>query len=234
MWPTPSCPSIHQERAQRDETVRHHMPFEGTAMSAEAALHAAIMERGRIEGTLLRVDDFLNHRVDPVLMRQIGEDLADRFRAHGPDLLLTAEASGIPPATACAFALDVPMVYAKKFLGPGDRRAFFREVVSPTRGTEYRVEVSRRVLEAGRRVLIIDDFLSGGRTAEALGEITEEAASEVVGFGFVIEKAFAGGRARLEAHAWHVAAIARVLSLQGGRIDLEPIAEKGGETAPPG
>jgi xanthine phosphoribosyltransferase len=198
------------------------------------ALRAAILEQGRVEGSLLKVDGFLNHRVEPGLMRAIGIDLASRFAPAAPDLLLTAEASGIPPALACAFALDVPIVYAKKFLGVGDRRAFFREVVSPTRGAEYRVEVSRRVLEAGRRVLIIDDFLSGGRTAEALGEITEEAASEVVGFGFVIEKTFARGRERLEAHGWRIEALARVASLRGGRIELESRTDVPGERAPPG
>lgn len=192
------------------------------------ALRRAIVERGRIEGTLLKVDDFLNHRVEPNLMRSIGEDLANRFRDRGPDLVLTAEASGIPPGLACAFALDVPVVYAKKFLGIGDRNAFWREVASPTKGTEYRVEVSRRVLGAGLRVLIVDDFLSGGRTAEALGQITEEAASEVVGLAFVIEKSFAGGRRRLEEHGWRVEALARVASLDGGRIQLEDRGEPTG------
>ncbi len=186
-------------------------------------LRAAILERGRVEGSLLKVDDFLNHRVDPALMQIIGEDMAARFADADPDLVLTAEASGIPPGLACAFHLGIPMIYAKKFLGVGDRHAFFRDVISTTKGTEYRVEVSRRVFEAGRRVLVVDDFLSGGRTAEALGEITEEAASEVVGLAFVIEKAFAGGREKLEAHAWRVDSLAVINSMQAGAIDLAPL-----------
>jgi xanthine phosphoribosyltransferase len=198
--------------------------------SGTAALHRAILERGRVEGALLKVDDFLNHRVDPGLMRAIGDDLAARFGPASPDLVLTAEASGIPPGLACAFALEIPVVYAKKFLGVGDRNAFFRDVASPTKGTEYRVEVSRRVLGAGLRVLIVDDFLSGGRTAEALGEITEEAASEVAGLGFVIEKTFAGGRRRLEGHGWRIEALAEVTSLEGGRVELRaPRQTTGGE-----
>jgi len=196
------------------------------------ALHRAILERGRVEGTLLKVDDFLNHRVDPLLMRSIGEEFADRFRRASPDLVLTAEASGIPPGLACGFALDLPVVYAKKFLGVGDRHAFFRDVASPTKGTEYRVEVSRRVLGAGLRVVIIDDFLAGGRTAEALGEITEEAASEVVGLGFVIEKTFSGGRTRLERHGWQVDSLAAVSSLEAGRVELAEPAP--GVGPPPG
>ena len=181
---------------------------------------AAIREYGRVESGLLKVDDFLNHRVDPELISVIGADLADRFRPLAPDLVLTAEASGIPPGLACALALEVPMVYAKKYLGPGDRRAFCREVMSPTKGTEYRVEVARRALGAGLRVLIVDDFLAGGRTAEALGEITEEAACTVLGLAFVIEKTFQEGRSRLERHGWSVDSLAKVASLSGGKVVL--------------
>jgi xanthine phosphoribosyltransferase len=183
-------------------------------------LRRAILERGRVEGDLLKVDDFLNHRVDPALITAVGTDLAERFRAASPDLVLTAEASGIAPALACALDLDVPMVFAKKFLGPGDRQAHAREVKSPTRSVEYRVEVARRTLSPGLRVLVVDDFLAGGRTAEALGEIAEEAGCSVTGLGFVIEKTFLPGRDRLERHDWRVEALAAVSSLAEGRVSL--------------
>lgn len=181
-------------------------------------LRAAVEREGRVEGPLLMVDRFLNHRVDPDLMSAIGADLAGRFAAARPDVIVTAEASGIPPAMSSASRLAIPFIYAKKYLGPGDRHVFFREVMSPTRGTEYRVEVSKRVLEAGLRLLIVDDFLAGGRTAEALGEIAEEAACTVAGFGFAIEKRFSGGRARLEAHGWRVESLLAIESLHGGRV----------------
>jgi xanthine phosphoribosyltransferase len=181
-------------------------------------LRAAIMAWGRVDGTLLRVDDFLNHRVDPDLIVAVGNSLAERFIAAHPDVVLTAEASGIAPALACALRLRLPMVFAKKYLGPGGRDVYFREVLSPTRGMEYRVEVSRRALSPGLRVLIIDDFLAGGRTAEALGEIAEQATCLVTGLGFAIEKTFEEGRRRLAAHGWRVEALARIASLGGGRI----------------
>lgn len=182
-----------------------------------AALRRAVEERGRIEGPLVRVDDFLNHRVEPDLMQAIGADLAARWVA--PDLVLTAEASGIAPALATATALAVPMIYAKRYPRVhSDRRAFVREVTSPTKGTEYRVEVAHRVLPPGTRVLIIDDFLSGGRTAEALGDIVEESGGSVVGLGFVIEKVFVGGRARLEARGWRVDSLVRILSIDDGLV----------------
>ncbi|MBU1494440.1 MAG: phosphoribosyltransferase family protein [Actinomycetota bacterium] len=183
-------------------------------------LREAVITDGRVMGSLLLVDGFLNHRVDPPLLDAIGADLAERFAPAGPDVVVTAEASGIPPALTCAVHLGVPMVYAKKYLGPGDRNVFFREVVSPTRGAEYRVEIARRVLGAGSRVLIVDDFLAGGRTAEALGEIAVEAACRVVGFGFAIEKRFTGGRSRLESHGWRVEALITVTSLEAGVVAL--------------
>jgi xanthine phosphoribosyltransferase len=183
-------------------------------------LRRAVLERGRVDGPILRVDDFLNHRVEPRLMTAIGADLAARFQAAAPELVLTAEASGIPPALAAAQVLDVPMVYAKKFVGRGNPEVFARDVPSTTKGTEYRVEVSRRALRPGLRVLIVDDFLSGGRTAVALGEITEESGATVAGLGFVIEKRFAGGRDRLAPHGWAIDALVTVASLDGGRIAL--------------
>lgn len=181
-------------------------------------LRAAILRWGRVEGTMLKVDDFLNHRVDPDLIVAVGDALAERFAAPAPDMVLTAEASGIAPALTCALRLRIPMVFAKKYLGPGGRDVHFREVYSPTRGTEYRVEVFRRALSPGLRVLVIDDFLAGGRTAEALGDIAEEAGCLVAGLGFVIEKTFQDGRRRLNAHGWPVDSLARVASLDGGRI----------------
>jgi xanthine phosphoribosyltransferase len=186
-----------------------------------ALLRTAIFERARVEGTLLKVDDFLNHRVDPGIIAAVGADLAERFAASAPSVVLTAEASGIAPALACALRLRVPMVFAKKYLGPGGREVYTREVYSPTRGMEYRVEVARRALPPGELILVVDDFLAGGRTAEALGEISEEAGGTVAGLGFAIEKTFQEGRARLLAHGWRVEALARITSLEAGRVTLE-------------
>ncbi len=158
--------------------------------------------------------------MEPQVIDTVGTQVAETLRPHKPDLLLTAEASGIPPALVAGIRLGVPVLYAKKYLGPGNRYTFAREVSSPTKGTEYRVEVARHLLEPGLRVVVVDDFLAGGRTAEALGEIAEEAGCSVVGTLFVIEKTFTGGRARLESHGWPVWSLIRIASLRGGEIEL--------------
>ena len=179
-------------------------------------LTATVAARARIEGELLLVDEFLNHRVEPDIIHAVGVQFAERFGTARPDVVLTSEAGGIAPALACAAEMGLPMIYAKKYVGPGNRYTYAREVASPTKGTEYRVEVARRVLLPGTKVLIVDDFLSRGRTAEALGDIAEEASCELVGFGFVIEKTFQGGRRRLEDRGWHVESLVIVESMTDG------------------
>jgi len=178
------------------------------------------MARARVEGSLVMVDDFINHKVEPAVMRMVGVELANAYRVAAPQLILTAEASGIPPAAATADALGIPYVYAKKYLGTGNRYTFFREVSSPTKGIEYRVEVQRRMLEPGQRVLVIDDFLSGGRTAQALGEIVEEAGCDLVGTGFIIEKTFMEGRGILDRRGWRVHSLVRIASIADGIVHL--------------
>lgn len=183
-------------------------------------LRQTVLDRARVEGSLVMVDDFINHRVEPAVMRTVGADLAAAYRDLAPQLILTAEASGIPPAAAVGDALGIPYVYAKKYLGTGSRYTYYREVTSPTKGTEYRVEVARRLLEPGLRVLVVDDFLSGGRTAMALGEITEEAGCELVGFGFIIEKSYMAGRRMLDERGWRVHSLVRIAGVDAGKVTL--------------
>ncbi|MEA2023657.1 MAG: phosphoribosyltransferase family protein [Actinomycetota bacterium] len=178
---------------------------------------AIVEERGRVAGDLVLVDDFLNHRVDPVIIDDIGRQIAEHFADLKPDLIVTAEASGIPPAMATARYLPLPVVYAKKYHSIGERDTFVREVHSPTKGVEYRIEVARRALESGGRAVIIDDFLAGGRTAQSLGQIVEEAGCDIVGYAFVIEKQFAGGRDVLESNGWDVWSLVEIAGIADGK-----------------
>lgn len=200
--------------------------------SADAAIRAALvapypplLERIRAEATviddrILKIDHFLNHRIEPALMRGIGEALAERLAPLRPDLLLTAEASGIAPALATAIALGAPLVYAKKYSPDVEAPALSRLVPSPTRGGSARLVVSARYLPAGSRVVLVDDFLANGRTAVALAEIVADAGAALVAAAFVVEKLFQHGRAGLEALGIPVGALAQVERLEAGRVVL--------------
>ncbi|HDH03409.1 MAG TPA: xanthine phosphoribosyltransferase, partial [Actinobacteria bacterium] len=164
-------------------------------------LQTRIAEEATVKGDIVLVDHFLNHRVDPEVMLEVGKRVKALAEGLEPDVILTAEASGIPPAMAASLATGIPMIYAKKYVTPGERTSYWREVSSTTKGFEYRIEVRDHVLSGGR-VLIVDDFLNQGRTALALGEIVEEAGGEVLGVVFVVEKSWVGGRQRIEERGW--------------------------------
>jgi xanthine phosphoribosyltransferase len=177
-------------------------------------LKSTIRTQGRVEGDLVMVDGFLNHRVDVALMGDIGTWLAE---AIGPcDAIVTSEASGIAPAFATATALRVPMVFAKKRPGtpPGP---ISRSVHSPTKGDTPWLHISPGALEGLERVAIVDDFLSRGRTAAALVEMLEESTLDVVCVGFCIEKAYQGGRALIEDLGVRVVSAAVVSGIENGR-----------------
>ncbi len=177
-----------------------------------------LIERIRLEGriigdTILRVDGFLNHRVDPILMRKIGERFALLFKDEKVCLVLTLEASGIPPALFTAFALNVPMLFARKrkpiTLG---ERVLERRITSRTKLEETTITLSGDYISRGDRVLIIDDFLATGETIKALCEMVEEAKGEVIGIGVCIEKTFQRGRDRLQ--GYRIESLAKVDSLK--------------------
>ena len=76
-----------------------------------------------------------------------------------------------------------------------------RETASVEYALEYGIdalEVHSDALAGGSRVLVHDDLLATGGTAEACCRLVEAAGAEVVGCGFLVELGFLGGRARLE------------------------------------
>jgi xanthine phosphoribosyltransferase len=161
----------------------------------------AVRERSHIRDGLVIVDTFVNHKIDPVLMRSCGEWLARELGQA--DVVVTSEASGIAPALAAATALGVPMVFAKKRPKPSEG-SIARQVVSPTKGDRSWLEIKPHVLEGIHTAVVVDDFLSAGRTALTLSELLSEAGVQILGLGFAIEKTWTGGRKLLEDHGFRV------------------------------
>ena len=163
---------------------------------------------------ILKVDSFMNHQIDPVLMSSIGEEFARRFAGLNPTRILTAESSGIAPALATGMILKVPIVFARKKKPVTMAEKDFRESAkSHTKGGVVDLVVSSEYLSDSDRVLILDDFLSTANTINALARLVKASGASLIGIGAVIEKSFEGGRAALEGIEVPVVSLAIIESL---------------------
>jgi xanthine phosphoribosyltransferase len=183
-------------------------------------LQERISREGKNLGNgILKVDGFINHQVDPVLMDACGRELAQRFRSIGATKVLTAEISGIAPAVATAYHLNLPVVYARKTkpITMPDQ-VFLTLSPSHTKGRMVELIVSPEYLGHGERVLSIDDFLATGATILGLVRLAQTAGSTVVGIGALIEKTFEGGRDTLSVLEVPVVALVQITSMEGNQI----------------
>ncbi len=185
-------------------------------------LQERILKDGVVKpGNVLKVDSFLNHQMDIQLMEKIGKEFYRRFQYANVTKVLTIEASGIAVAYPVAREFGVPMVYAKKTKSINiDGDLYIAEVESFTKKEKNRVIVSKKFLNPGDRVLIIDDFLANGCAMQGLISIVESADAEVVGLGVAIEKGFQDGGHRMRNLGYQLESLAIVESMdaQTGEI----------------
>lgn len=171
-------------------------------------------------GGILKVDSFINHQIDPNLMKAIAVEFVRRFADVNANKILTIEASGIAPAVMLGALLDLPVVYVKKKKPSTMKNILAAKVFSFTKQREYDVVVSRDFLTANDRVLFIDDFLAYGNAAMGIIDLVRQAGAQLVGMGVIIEKAFQKGREVIEREGVRVEALAIVESLDDGKIQL--------------
>ena len=186
-------------------------------------LREAIEKYGQgIGQDVVKVDMFLNHRIETGLLFRMGEELANRFRADKPDLVLTVEASGIALALTAARALgDVPVVFAKKgatvLESPDVAQA---KVYSFTHKRENVIRVEKKYLPQGSRVLIVDDFLADGQACSGMMALCAQTSCQVIGIGIGIEKGFMPGGKNLREMGVKLSSLAVVTGIEDGKILL--------------
>ena len=183
-------------------------------------LQERIRREGRVlPGNIVKVDGFLNHRVDTRLLEDIADEFAKYFDTSKITVVLTAEASGIALATICAQKYGVPMLFAKKAKSDNIESGLYQsEVFSYTYKKRVTLLVSQEWLNADDHVLIIDDFLANGKAMKGLLDVCSQAGATVGGIGICIEKGFQPGGAELRAAGYKLASLAIVDSMTDDQL----------------
>ena len=185
------------------------------------ALKERILRDGKcFEGGILKVDNFINHQMDPILMKSMAVEFVRRFARTDINKIITVEASGIAPAIMVGYLLELPVVFAKKKTPSTMERMLLTQVYSFTKQRSYDVCVSSDYLQPGDKVLFIDDFLANGNAAKGIMDLVTQAGAELVGMGFLIEKAFQHGGDELRAAGIHVESLAIIESLDHCEIKI--------------
>ena len=184
------------------------------------ALKDRILREGRVlPGGIIKIDGFLNHRVDTALMGDIADEFARLFDVSQVTLVLTAEASGIALATVCAERYGVPMVFAKKAKSDNIEGGLYQsDIFSYTYKKKVTLLVAQDWISPDDRVLIIDDFMANGEAMRGLIDIVGKAGAELVGIGVAVEKGFQHGGDRLREAGYDLRSLAIIDSTEDGKI----------------
>jgi len=164
-------------------------------------LKQRIREEGKVlPGNVIKVDGFLNHRVDTGLLRQIAGEFRRRLDVTKATVILTAEASGIALAAICADEFGLPMIFAKKAKSDNIEGGLYTsDIFSYTYKKKVTLLVSKEWLKPTDKVLIVDDFMANGEAMRGLCDIVREAGAELIGIGVAVEKGFQHGGDRIRA-----------------------------------
>ena len=141
---------------------------------------------------------------DPEGFAAVIRSLSDRYRDMNIELVAGIDARGFIIGAPLAIELGqgfVPIRKAGKLPG---------ETISQTYDLEYgtdKVEIHSDVIETGARVLVVDDLIATGGTAEAAVTLIERAGGEIVECAFVVDLPDLGGRGRLENNGKRVHAL---------------------------
>ncbi|GKQ43135.1 xanthine phosphoribosyltransferase [Companilactobacillus sp. RD055328] len=186
-------------------------------------LEEKIKKDGRVLGAdILKVDSFLNHQIDPVLMKKMGEEFYNEFKNQNVTKIITVESSGIAPAVMAGLSFNKPVVFARKHKSLTLKDDLYTaDVYSFTKQTSNKISVSKNFLDSSDNVLIIDDFLANGQAVKGLADIAKDAGANIVGAGIVIEKSFQKGRSLVDEMGIKVLSLARIKEFKDGQVVFE-------------
>ena len=132
----------------------------------------------------------------PGALRYIVSTMADHFRGHRVEMVVGVESRGFILGTPLAYELGTGFVLIRK---PGKLPA---ERIRVDYQLEYgtdALEIHKDAIQPGQRVLLVDDLLATGGTISAAARLVQQLQGVIVGFAFLIELSFLGGRRQLDA-----------------------------------
>ena len=112
-----------------------------------------ILKDGKcFDGGVLKVDRFINHQMDPYMMKQVAVEFIRRFSDLQVNKIVTVEASGIAPSIMLGYMMELPVVFAKKKLPSTMQDAYVTTVHSFTKQSDTQLMISREYLTADDHV----------------------------------------------------------------------------------
>lgn len=184
------------------------------------ALKQKILSEGKVlSESVLKVDSFLNHQIDPELMQEIGREFADRYADAGVTKILTLESSGIAPAVMTGLTMGVPVIFARKRKSLTlTNHLYSAEVYSFTKREANEISISQDFITSEDTVLIMDDFLANGQAVIGMINILQQADAQLAGIGIVIEKGFQEGGRKIRNQGYRVETLANIAELTDGKV----------------
>lgn len=169
-----------------------------------------IVKEGKVlPGNIIKVDGFLNHRIDTELMDHIAEEFGKHFNMDEVTMILTAEASGIALSAIVAHHFHKPMIFAKKAKSDNIEGGLYQsEIFSYTYKKKVTLIVAQEWIKPTDRVLIIDDFMANGYAMRGLIDIVNKAGAELAGIGVAVEKGFQRGGDSLREEGYNIHSLA--------------------------
>ena len=173
-----------------------------------------IQKEGKVlPGNIIKVDGFLNHRIDMKLMRGMAKEFTQLFDLAGITAVLTVEASGIALGAVCAEEWDVPLLFAKKAKSDNVEGGIYQsDIFSYTYKQKVRLLMSKQWLSKDDKVIVVDDFLANGEALRGLVDIVDQSGAELIGIGIAVEKGFQPGGLKLREAGYNLKSLAIIES----------------------
>jgi len=141
---------------------------------------------------------------DPAGFHTTVDELVERYKGMKIDKIAGIESRGFILGAPLAYALGMGFIPIRK------KGKLPAETIGHDYELEYgtdRIEIHTDAIEKGDRVLLVDDLIATGGTAEAACKLIEEMGGKIVECCFIIDLPDIGGRARLEKHGLKVFAL---------------------------